>query len=192
MALRMLTTHFMVRSTPRIRSRRAYAQRGFTLIELSAVVTIVGILSVIGIVSYRSYLQSSKVTEGRNVIAAIKIAQEDHRAEAGTYVDVGKTAYCPHDPKNMGGKKTSWGACTGKWTALPVHVSGPMYFGYLTTSGTEAPAPASKVTYTLPANTPSFIVTAEADLDASGSGSPMTSLVLISTSNQIFTFDEGD
>ena len=87
-----------------VRTRRA---RAFTLVELAIVVAIIGILSVIALVGYRKYMLHSKITEAQGGgISAIKIAQEDFRAEKGTYANVGP-AFCPA----LGGvsnKKVGW------------------------------------------------------------------------------------
>ena len=72
----------------RISPRSKLHHYGFSLAELMAVVTIVGILATLAIVGMRKYVSSSRVTEAAGVIQAIRAAQESHRAESQQYLDV--------------------------------------------------------------------------------------------------------
>jgi type IV pilus assembly protein PilA len=174
---------------------RNYLQRGFTLIELMIVVTIVSVLAVIAVVSYRKITLSAKVTEAQNVISAIRIAQEDFKVERGTYANIG-TTYCPTN--GLAQTKTQWNTtCNGgsaTWQTLPVHIDGPVQFGYATVSGGTLPtigwidmtAAASAVA----SNRPWYVIMAQADLD--GTGGLHTELVGTSFQNTIFSRYEGE
>jgi type IV pilus assembly protein PilA len=183
----------MTRIRPRTIPRRA--RSGFTLVELAVVVTIVGVLSVIGVVAYRRYMLTSKVSEATAMIGAIRIAQEDHRAERGTYANLGAT-YCPTGG-GAGNLKAAWTpACTGgtaDWTTLPVHADGPVMFQYATVAGTTPlsapPSDAAWVNFGSPTASMWYIIMAKADLD--GDPSNVTQLVGSSFQNTIFTRNEG-
>lgn len=170
-------------------------RRGFTLIELSIVVTIVGILAVIAVVGYRRYVLHAKITEGKTVISAIRIAQEDHRAERGTYANLG-TTYCPA-AAGVSNKKVGWDtACNAgnsTWQTLPVHVDGPVQFKYATVAGTGTftgnPLGSSWVTWGSPTKTPWYVVSAKCDLD--GVTTDETELIGSSFQNSIFAHNEG-
>lgn len=171
-------------------ARRAGRARGFTLIELSIVVAIVGVLAVIAVVGYRKITLSAKVTEAQNMISAIRIAQEDYKVERGIYADLGGAPWCPSP--GLLQEKTDWntGICAA-WQTLPVHVDGPVRFGYKTTAGLGGAAPpASWVT--MPAATvgPWYVITAQADLN--GDPAVLTELVGTSFQNTIFARNEGE
>jgi type IV pilus assembly protein PilA len=173
-------------------SRRA---RGFTLVELSIVVAIVGVLAVIAVVGYRKYVLHSKITEAQQMISAIRIAQEDYRAEKGTYASIG-TNFCP---AGAGQSNLKWGwnpACDGgsaRWEILPVHVDGPVQFAYATVAGTTTmsgnPLGTGWVNWTAATKVPWYVVKAECDLD--GDTTNKTELVGSSFQNTIFTQSEG-
>jgi type IV pilus assembly protein PilA len=133
--------------------RRARRVRGFTLVELAVVVTIIGILAVLAVAGYRKLVTSSHTTEATEMVNAIKVAQETYHAETGQYANISSglglgSLYPAATPVST--SATVWGAacsvCTDQqgWQKLPVHASGAMRFGYATVSGTVAqqlPAP---------------------------------------------------
>ena len=174
------------------------ARRAFTLIELMIVVAIVGILAVIAVVGYRKLVLVAKVTEAKNVISGARIAQEGYRTERGIYANIGP-ALCPLATSGTGQFKTGWDPTCGggpTWAALPIHVDGPVQFGYATIAGSNAPPPniGQPVNFvSVPAavgTDPWYYVTASADLD--GNGGAFTELVGTSWQNTIFVFQEGE
>lgn len=182
------------------RLSRAGRDRGFTLVELAVVVTIVAVLAVIALVGYRKYMLNSKVTEAQSMISGIKIAQEDRKSEKGSYADVGSATLCP---VGAGTSDKKWGwdpGCSGggaKWSTLSVHVEGPVQFGYVTSA-------ASNAAFTKPsgpdgvydfvdwtkATAPSwYVIGAVCDLD---NGGVKTQLVGSSFDNRIFSNNVGE
>lgn len=187
----MLRGEAVHRRSIRARARRAC---GFTLVELAVVVTIVGVLATIAVVGYRRYILHSKITEAQEVISAIKIAQEDHRAERGAYANIGAT-YCPTG-SGVGNKKVGWDpGCSGgtaTWRALPVHVSGAVHFAYATQAGTGTFTPPANTNWINWNNPPAqhwYVAMARCDLDPGGE---VTMLVGSSFEKTIFQQNAGE
>lgn len=176
------------------RARRA-ARRGFTLVELAIVVAIVGVLAVIAVVGYRKLTLSAKVTEAKNMLSAIRIAQEDYKLERGFYANIGDTNHCPKSGLIVPLIKTGWDTtCNGgvaTWSLLPVHSDGPVQFGYATVAGTGGTPPGYGFVNMTggDATKPWYVAHAQADLD--GTGTPNTELVTTSFTGQIFSQNEG-
>jgi type IV pilus assembly protein PilA len=173
---------------------RRLARRGFTLVELAVVVAIVGVLSVIAVVGYRKLTLSAKVTEARNMVSAIRIAQEDYKLERGVYADLGDTNHCPSSGLTVPAVKAAWTpACnSGKaaWSLLPVHSDGPVQFGYATVA-TGSPPTYGFVNMAAAVTTkPWYVIHAQADLAENGGLN--TELVGTSWSSTIFSQNEGE
>ena len=187
-------------------------QRGFTLIEMMVVVIIVGILALLAVVGYRKLISSSHVSEATNMVQSIRVAQEAYHSETQQYADVSNTlwSWYPDTPTNLvagtpdGKHVTAWGGtCSGcptgpGWAVLPVHVDGPVMFGYATKANSAGTNPAAwppditgqiNLSSVTPSPTEWFMITAMCDLDATGS--PYTYVATTSWSNQVFTFNEG-
>ncbi len=159
--------------------RRARRVRGFTLVELAVVVTIIGILAMLAVAGYRRLVTSSHTTEATEMVNAIKVAQETYHAETGQYANISAglglgNLYPQATPTTT--TATAWGGTCGSctdpagWQKLPVHATGTVRFGYATMSGTISTAlPTAPSGMTFPTNAQLtgdwFVVSAMGDLD---------------------------
>lgn len=118
------------------------ARSGFTLIELMMVVAILGILAVVALPRYQSYVYKSKTTEAIGFLAEIKARQESYRADFGQYCNVSEveTAWAPDsDPK---GVPRAW-TPSDRWLQLGAVPPGrSVLFSYVTVAGLPGTVPA--------------------------------------------------
>ena len=88
-----------------IRTGKAGHARGFTLIELMIVVSIIGILATIAVPSYQSSLMKARETVLRQDLFTLRELLDHHRADKGKYppsldslVAAGYLRVLPNDP----------------------------------------------------------------------------------------------
>jgi type IV pilus assembly protein PilA len=172
------------------------AARGFTLIELSIVVVIVGILATLAVVGYRKLVDSSHTTEGTHMVQAIRVAQESYHAETGRYHNAGWNKFCPSGSTSPPSRvKMPWNpACES---------GGPVMFGYVTQAGTLTAAGAAPAIPgslaggvftpgTLPTTGDYFLIGAAADISGNGTSGINSVIIGSSFSNELIVLNEGE
>jgi type IV pilus assembly protein PilA len=130
-----------------MRRIRGPGERGVSLVELMAVVVIIGITAAIAVVGWRRYIRSSHMAEATQLVGDIRAAQERHKQETGSYVDISvdispTNGYPEGTNPATGVVAVQWGLPCSKvcksgqdWANLPVHPDQPVLFGYSTVAG---------------------------------------------------------
>ena len=116
-------------------------QRGFSLVELMAVVVITGILAISGVTLFRSHMVAARGSEAVSVVQAIRSAEESYMAENHQYLNVstasGGTQWYPQ--LLPGNKRSSWvqsgGLDYARWRALAPAINQSVMFSYLVNAG---------------------------------------------------------
>ncbi len=144
---------------------------------MMVVVTITGILAIVGVMLFRRYIGASKGGEALYVIQAIRAAEEAYQAENHVYLDVstadGRQDWYPN--KTPGTARYAWIQPThpdiNNWKALAPAVTRPVQFGFLVYAGAAnvaVPAlQAGAPTYNKPADD-WYVIQAEGDTDGNG------------------------
>jgi len=75
-------------------------QKGFTLIELMIVVSIIGILAAVAIPSYQSYTTQAQLAEAMIIVGELKGSVADYYKQTGSFPDNNEAAGIP-EPQHL-------------------------------------------------------------------------------------------
>jgi len=151
------------------------AQKGFTLVELLVVISIIAILSVIGITVFSGVQKSTRDARRKADLHAISLALEQYKVKNGTYPQTGGGSFnsdsgsdpwitgldssymtiVPRDPKNTGGGPYAGGYTYNYTSGDHYGATGGSYF--ILVAHLENPNSADKKTQcTFPNSTTSY------------------------------------
>ena len=170
--------------------RRQALTRGFTLVELLAVVAMIGILAALAVVGYRKQMNSAGAAEVAAVIQGIRGAEETYRSEMLLYLGCSgcssPTGCAPgagslgayYPLATPGSVKANWSQPAHGdfdcWKLLNISTDGPVRFGYAVVAGTAGAISAAPVGFASPPVWPGsvlqpwYVIQARGDRDEDG------------------------
>ena len=149
-------------------------RRGFTLVELLAVVAIIGILATVAMLRYQAHLRDARASEAITLLQGIKGGEGTMQAERLTYLGCSDslTDFYPHatpDEKTYHWVQPSHPdvAC---WRTLGVAPDGPTMFVFSVVAGGPGETPPTPPGFApIPVQTqPWFVAYAVGDQDGDG------------------------
>ena len=109
--------------------------QGFTITELMITIVIMGVLAMLAIPGFTSYIYKARVTEATTFLGEIKQRQESYRDEFGRYCAVNGGDWGTYNPSTIPGiDPVSWTTST-EWGQLGASPDGPIRFQYATVAG---------------------------------------------------------
>ena len=167
------------------------------MVELLAVVTMIGILAALAVAGYRNYLNRARTSDAKAIIAAIRIAQENYHAETLSYLNCSSDLgdYYPAEPN---GRKRHWkndsNADYSLWMTLNVTVDSPTSYGFAVVAGQPGENPpqpdignGNAIPWPDPTTEPWYVVQAAGDADNDGTFAIVAGS---SFSGELVTFEE--
>jgi prepilin-type N-terminal cleavage/methylation domain-containing protein len=150
--------------------RRGHGQAGITLVELLAVVVIIGVLAAVAGSAYTKWIKKGKMAEVPQMLGQFQQREEQYRNENGVYLATGAddTDYFPK-PLSGKGDITNLGTLPTEWQQLKMQpgASG-LYCGYVVITGDGSTAPGDPADDLWGGTNPTkdwFYVKAECDWD---------------------------
>jgi len=165
-----------------MRRRARSRAHGFTLLELMAVVAIMGVLAGLAIAAFNRRAYQSDATTAKVVIKAIAVAEEHYRAENQVYLNVssaGDPGWYPQKTFTTNTRRTFYrtpvDAETTAWQALGPDIRQQVTFGFKANAGLPTALPSTVLDpgsgVTLPAASPVepwYLIQARTDFDNDG------------------------
>jgi prepilin-type N-terminal cleavage/methylation domain-containing protein len=109
--------------------------QGFTITELMIAVVIIGVLAMMAIPTFTSYIYKGRVTEATTFLGEIKQRQESYRSEFGQYC-ANNITWGSYNPSTLPGSDPVMWTTTAEWTQLGAAPDGPTRFQYGLIAGT--------------------------------------------------------
>lgn len=149
--------------------RQIRADRGFTLIELMVVVTILGVLTVLAVNGYRVYMRDARTAEAVNFLGGLRASQESYYQNYGQYCgDPG--AWAAHPEDDPSDSPLTWSPINNEaWLHLGAEPpAGTVWFQYRFKAGTADDVPPAEAFKENDSGKPWYQIQALSDFDSNG------------------------
>ena len=97
------------------------AERGFTLIELTIVLAIIGLLVAVAIPNFMRLQAKARQSEAKVLLGAIAAREMQYKLESGAFMS------CPPNPVAPG---KDWDKSMAEWNRIGFAASGPVLYQY--------------------------------------------------------------